>query len=157
MLAFLRRMGYNKDEPREKRRSAGEPEAVSSVLNDHKEASPMNQDEFEPQDERDIVEFSDEEGNKLLLEVMDYFFYNGEEYAVLCDADEEAGQDADLDDEEDQMIYIMRVVSTTNEDGEEMEEFIPPEDSLLDQLIEVVQTRFTENDDDPEDDEPEDK
>lgn len=114
----------------------------------------MNQDEFEPQDERDIVEFSDEEGNKLLLEVIDYFFYNGEEYAVLCDADEEAEQDADLDDDEDQMIYIMRVVSTTNEDGEEMEEFIPPEDSLLDQLIEVVQTRFTEDNDDPEDNEP---
>ena len=112
----------------------------------------MNQ-EFDPQDERDIVEFSDEEGNKLLLEVIDYFFYNGEEYAVLCDADEEA--QADLDDDEDQMIYIMKVVSTTNEDGEEMEEFIPPEDSLLDQLIEVVQTRFTEDDDDLEDDQPE--
>ena len=113
----------------------------------------MNQ-EFDPQDERDIVEFSDEEGNKLLLEVIDYFFYNGEEYAVLCDADEEE-QDVDLDDEEDQTVYIMKVVSTTSEDGEEMEEFIPPEDSLLDQLIEVVQTRFTEDDDDLEDEESE--
>lgn len=153
MLAFFREIGYNKDEPRENRKSAGEPKAVSIVLNDLKEASPMNREEIEPQDERDIVEFSDEEGNKLLLEVIDYFFYNGEEYAVLCDADEEA--QADLDDDEDQMIYIMKVVSTTNEDGEEMEEFIPPEDSLLDQLIEVVQTRFTEDDDDLEDDQPE--
>lgn len=117
----------------------------------------MNEEEFEPQDERDIVEFSDEEGNTLLLEVIDYFFYNGEEYAVLCDADEEAAQEADLDDGEDQMIYIMKVVSTTSEDGEEMEEFIPPEDSLLEQLIEVVQTRFTEDDDDPQDDQPEEE
>lgn len=156
MLAFFREIGYNKDEPRENRKSAGEPKAVSIVLNDLKEASPMNREEIEPQDERDIVEFSDEEGNTLLLEVIDYFFYNGEEYAVLCDADEEA-QEADLDDDEDQMIYIMKVVSTTSEDGEEMEEFIPPEDSLLDQLIEVVQTRFTEDDDDLEDDEPEEE
>lgn len=117
----------------------------------------MHQDEMEPQDERDIVEFSDEEGNTLLLEVMDYFFYNGEEYAVLCDADEEADEEesTDLNEDEDQMIYIMKVVSTTGEDGEEMEEFIPPEDSLLEQLIEVVQTRFTEDfGDDPEDDQP---
>lgn len=117
----------------------------------------MHQDEMEPQDERDIVEFSDEEGNTLLLEVMDYFFYNGEEYAVLCDADEEALEEdqADFDDDQENMIYIMKVVSTTGEDGEEMEEFIPPEDSVLEQLIEVVQTRFSEDsDDDPEDDLP---
>ena len=38
----------------------------------------MNQEEMQ-QEDRDIVEFSDEDGNKLLLEVMDYFFYNGEE------------------------------------------------------------------------------
>lgn len=31
----------------------------------------MNQDDLQ-QEERDIVEFSDEDGNKLLLEVMDY-------------------------------------------------------------------------------------
>ena len=48
----------------------------------------------------------------------------------------------------------MKVVSTTSEDGEEMEEFIPPDEALLDQLIEVVQTRFTE-DDDVEDEDPE--
>ena len=107
----------------------------------------MNGEEFEPQDERDIVEFSDEEGNTLLLEVIDYFFYNGEEYAVLCDADEEAAQEADLDDDEDQMIYIMKVVSTTSEDGEEMESFVPVEDDdLLEKLIEVVQADFEADD-----------
>ena len=41
------------------------------------------------QDERDIVVFTDDEGNDFELEVMDYFFYNGEEYAVLSDADAE--------------------------------------------------------------------
>ena len=39
------------------------------------------------QDERDIVVFTDDEGNDFELEVMDYFFYNGQEYAVLSDAD----------------------------------------------------------------------
>jgi len=101
------------------------------------------------QDERDIVEFSDEDGNTLLLEVMDYFFYNGEEFAVLCDADEEACehcQDADCEDEHS--LYIMKVVTVTDEDGEEMEEFIPPDESMLEQLIEVVQARFADEDDD---------
>lgn len=105
------------------------------------------------QDERDIVEFSDEEGNTLLLEVMDYFFYNGEEFAVLCDADEEAcdhchDADCEEDCQHEHSLYIMKVVTVTGEDGEEMEEFISPDESMLEQLIEVVQTRFSEEDDD---------
>ena len=35
------------------------------------------------EEERDIVEFEDEDGNTLLLEVLDTFYYNGEEFAVL--------------------------------------------------------------------------
>jgi hypothetical protein len=112
------------------------------------------------QDERDIVEFSDEEGNTLLLEVMDYFFYNGEEFAVLCDADEEACEHAHdetcgEDCEHEHSLYIMKVVTSTGEDGEEMEEFISPDESMMDQLIEVVQARFSDEDDDdiPEDEE----
>ena len=105
----------------------------------------------EQMEERDVVEFVDDEGNTLLLEVMDYFFYNGEEFAALCDAKED-GETA-----EDDAVYIMKINSFTDENGEEMEEFIPPEDSLLEQLIEVVQTRFTEDDDDPQDDQPEEE
>lgn len=147
-------MGYNIDGTREKHKAA-----LRTVADTEWEAIPMNQEEMQ-QEDRDIVEFSDEDGNKLLLEVMDYFFYNGEEYAVLCDADEEAcdcscEDDAcECDDECEHTVYIMKVVSTVSEDGEEMEEFIPPDEALLDQLIEVVQTRFTE-DDDVEEEEPE--
>lgn len=115
-------------------------------------------------EERDIVEFSDEDGDTLLLEVMDYFFYNGEEYAVLCDADPEADEDhpeaecsecgdEDCDGTHEHSLYIMRVVNSVNENGEEMEEFVSPEESLLDQLIEVVQTRFSEEDDEEHEDE----
>jgi hypothetical protein len=113
-------------------------------------------------DEHDVVEFSDDEGNKLLLEVMDYFFYNGEEYAVLMDADEAHehvhGPDCvhdDEDEEDAENMYIMRVLNSVNDDGEEMEEFVPVEDGLLDQLVEVVQARFADEEiimDDEDDD-----
>ena len=46
----------------------------------------------------------------------------------------------------------MQVNTFTDEDGEEMEEFVPPEEKLMEKLIQVVRTRFT---DDGEDDEEE--
>ncbi len=100
----------------------------------------------EEMEERDIVEFSDDEGNTLMLEVMDYFFYNGEEFAALCNAKEEASDD----DPDDDPVYIMKVNSFTDENGDEMEEFVPPEEELMEKLIQVVRTRFTEDEDDEE-------
>ena len=130
------------------------------------------------EDERDIVEFTDEEGNSILLEVLDTFFYNGEEFAVLADAideDEEAalcGECATGDEsgegcacgccgcgtaegedgeDEGEDVYLMKIVPSTSEDGEEMEEFVPVEDDdLMEKLIEIVQTRFGEDDEDEE-------
>ena len=104
------------------------------------------------QDERDIVVFTDDEGNDFELEVMDYFFYNGQEYAVLSDADaegeacgcEECAHDHDeCDDEEcgcgDQEVYIMKIEQMEDD----MEEFVPVEDdALLEKLIAIVQRRF---------------
>lgn len=113
--------------------------------------------ELMEEEERDIVEFSDEDGNTLLLEVLDYFFYNGEEFAVLGDADEECDCDHEhAEDEEcdcEHSLYIMKVITSTDEKGEEMEEFVPVEDELMEQLIEVVQTRFSEDDEEIEDEE----
>ncbi len=123
--------------------------------------------ENEPQD---LIEGVDEEGNKILLQVVRYFFYNGEEYVVLGDAqdmddcgcdcaechehDEACADECDCgcddDDDEPMNLYIMKVVDT-EEDGEEMEEFVPVEDDdLLEKLIEVVQTDF-ESDEELED------
>ena len=102
----------------------------------------------EQMEERDVVEFVDDEGNTLLLEVMDYFFYNGEEFAALCDAKED-GEQADDDD----AVYIMKINSFTDENGEEMEEFVPPEEELMEKLISVVRTRFSEEDDEDDEDE----
>ncbi len=37
------------------------------------------------EEERDIVVFSDDDGNEFELEVIDYFDYEDQEYAVLAD------------------------------------------------------------------------
>ena len=100
----------------------------------------------EMMEERDIVEFTDDQGNTLLLEVMDYFFYNGEEFAALCDAKEDPSDD----DPDDDPVYIMKINSFTDENGEEMEEFVPPEDELMEKLIAIVRTRFGEDNDEEE-------
>ena len=98
----------------------------------------------------DLIEGVDEDGNNILLEVVRYFFYNGEEYVVLGEAHEgECGcgcEDCDHDHEEDEEeavnLYIMKVV-VKEEDGEEIEEFLPVDDEdLLEKLIEVVQADF---------------
>ena len=103
----------------------------------------------EEMDERDVVEFTDDAGNTLLLEVMDYFFYNGEEFAALCDAKENPADD----DPDDDPVYIMKINAFTDENGEEMEEFVLPDEEQMDKLIQVVRTRFTEDGADDEDEE----
>ena len=44
----------------------------------------------EDMEDQDFIEGVDEDGNKVLLQVVRYFFYNGEEYVVLGDAQTEA-------------------------------------------------------------------
>ncbi len=83
----------------------------------------------------------------MLLEVVRYFFYNGEEYVVLGEAhdgecDCECEHCDHHEEEEAVNLYIMKVVES-EEDGEEIEEFLPVEDEdLLEKLIEVVQADF---------------
>ena len=102
----------------------------------------------EQMEERDVVEFVDDEGNTLLLEVMDYFFYNGEEFAALQNAKEDEDEAS-----EDDGVYIMKINSFTDENGEEMEEFVPPEEELMEKLIAIVNTRFGDGEDEDEDEE----
>lgn len=136
-------------------------------------AIPLNSDEqkscgceaaqdAELEGENDLIEGVDEDGNKVLLEVVRYFYYNGEEYVVLgdaqstddCDCEDHCHEgcdcchhDEDGDDEEEEAVnlYIMKVVQS-EEDGEDMEEFVPVEDeALLDKLIKVVETDFAKD------------
>lgn len=115
------------------------------------------------EEDRDIVEFTDEDGNALLLEVLDSFFYNGEEFAVLGDVEDDAcecgceGHEHGEECDHEHSLYIMKIETSTDEDGEEIEEFVPVEDSLMDELIEIVQTRFSDDEDDEDEEDEEDE
>ena len=78
-------------------------------------------------EERDFVVFTDEDGNEFELDVISYFDYKDNEYAILADCNCE-----DENEDEEQGLYIMRIV--VSEDGE-TEEFVPPEDEDMDELI----------------------
>ena len=116
--------------------------------------APASDEAYEP----DVIEMTDDEGNTILFEIIDYFFYNGEEYAILTEAEdgENADQSADAqcapadgpDEQEEVDCYIMKVVATTDEHGEEFEEFVPVEDQALEaKLMQIASTRLNELDD----------
>lgn len=82
------------------------------------------------EEERDFVVFTDEDGNEFELDVIEYFDYNGNEYAILADCN------CSEEDDEEAGLYIMRIV--VSEDGE-TEEFVPPEDEDMDELIKLAE------------------
>ncbi len=89
--------------------------------------------------EPDIIDFEDEEGNTIPFEVIDYLFYNGEEYALLVEATEEESE------EERQECIVCLVAAETEEDGEESETFIPVEDETLAQkLVDIFNTKMAD-------------
>ena len=95
----------------------------------------------------DMIEMTDEEGNTTLFKILDYFFYNGDEYAILTDSIDEETTGADRVD-----CYVMKIVPTTDESGEELEEFVPVEDQKLEaKLMEIATLKL--NDDEQADDE----
>ena len=85
------------------------------------------------EDERDLVTFTDEEGNEFDLEVIDYFEHEGREYAVLVDAE------LPEEPEEDFEVCIMEIVVNEEED---MEEFVPVPDDKLDELFAIAEKRM---------------
>ncbi len=100
--------------------------------------------------ENDVIEMEDEEGNTILFSIIDYFFYNGEEYAILTDSNDEDTTDADEGETID--CYVMKIVATTDENGEELEEFVPVEDQALEaKLMEIASMKL--NSDEEADDE----
>ena len=87
------------------------------------------------EDRLDIIEGTDEDGNRVLLLVEKYFFYNGEEYVLLRPQDE-AEEPADR-----ATRYVMRV-TVTEEEGKEIEEFEPVDEELAQRLIPVIQAQW---------------
>ena len=90
--------------------------------------------------EEDIIDFEDEDGNVIPFEVIDYVFYNGEEYALLVEVTDE-----EETDEEKQECIVCSVVAETEEDGEETERFVPVEDEALAQkLVDIFNTKMAD-------------
>ena len=101
--------------------------------------------EDENNQEPDLIEITDEDGNVYQMEIIDYFFYNGQEYAIIADYDEEDEQ-ANYDEDVD--CFIMQVNTVTDENGDELDEFVPIEDEELEnRLIAVAHQRLSEDED----------
>ena len=91
--------------------------------------------------EEDLIVFEDEEGNEITFVIEDYFFYNGDEYAVLTEYDTEA---ENVRSEEGSIVC--KVVPVEGEDGEEDEEFVPVEDEeMAEKLIEIANQQLAED------------
>lgn len=89
--------------------------------------------------EEDIIDFEDEDGNVIPFRVIDYVFYNGEEYALLTEVTEEESED------EGQECIVCKIVAETEENGEESESFVPVEDEALAQkLVDIFNTKISE-------------
>ncbi|MBQ8087088.1 MAG: DUF1292 domain-containing protein [Clostridia bacterium] len=81
-------------------------------------------------DELDIIVFEDAEGNEIEMEIIDYLFYEGNEYVIL------SGKDPD--DEQDEGVYVLQVVPI--EGDEENEEFVPIDEALAEKVLNVYRT-----------------
>ncbi len=111
-------------------------------------------------EERDILVFSDEDGQEIQLEILDYFEYDDEEYVMLAEADVDEDEDEDHDHEhdhdcdscschgEEKNIYLMKVVM----EGDE-EQYVPVDEDIMDELIDAIEDLY--DDDEDEDDEDE--
>ena len=119
------------------------------------------------EEQRDLVVFSDDEGNEFELEIVDYFDYEGQEYAVLVDPESgcSCGCGCECDDEECEgehehehehgaEVYIMKIVVNG-----EYEEFLPANEDKMEALSKIVEERFEamEDEDDEEDEENDDE
>lgn len=89
--------------------------------------------------QEDIIIFEDEDGNEYSYTVVDYMFYNGDEYALLTETDAE-----EADDGNGQECIICKVVAE-EENGEENESFELVEDeALATRLVDIFNTKMQE-------------
>ena len=98
-------------------------------------------------EELNIIVLEDDAGNELTMKVIDYFYYEGKEYALMTEYVEDADEEADEGDEID--VAIMEIVPI----NEEEEEFRPIDDALAEKILTIYQN--DEFDDIYEDDEDE--
>lgn len=90
----------------------------------------VKREEKTMEEERDLVEFEDDQGNKITMEVLDYLFYEGKEYGLLAELEDE-----NADESSQREAYVMEIVPV----GEDMEEFVPVEEELAKKLIDIIE------------------
>ena len=104
--------------------------------------------------ELDLVTFKDENDNELVMQVLDYFFYEGEEYATLIEYDPDSKctecektdcESCEIGDEPVD-VTIMKIVPV----GEDEEEFEPIDDDLALKLVEMLNSGEFDEDDEEE-------
>ena len=79
------------------------------------------------------------ERNEYSYSVVDYLFYNGEEYALMTEVTDEEPENGQ------QECIVCKIVAETDEDGEENESFELVEDESLGQkLVEIFNTKLAE-------------
>ena len=106
-----------------------------------------NKEAYETLKERsdEYVTAVDEDGKELLLEPVEYFFYNGDEYALLSEVSDSKNEieDSELNDVESALgCFVCKVTSVKDQNGVEMDEFTPvDDDALAEKLIEIVNTK----------------
>ena len=97
-----------------------------------------NEENLEMDD--DLIVFETEDGEEITFLIEDYFYYNGEEYAILTEYDTEKEEVVD------EGSIVCKVETVENEDGEEDDEFIPVEDdALAEKLIEIANAQLAED------------
>ena len=99
---------------------------------------------MEGMEDDDLVIFETEDGEEMTFGIEDYFFYNGEEYALLADVN----ADSEEDDEEGISCIVCKVTTEEDENGEEQDVFTPVEDEdLAEKLFQIAMTKIEEDDD----------
>ncbi len=74
------------------------------------------------EDERDFLTLTDDDGNEIQLEVLRFFFYNGEEYAMVAEPQDECECGECGHDDECECgameVFFMKVEPTDDENEE---------------------------------------
>lgn len=94
--------------------------------------SEFNENELDDANEDSYIVLTDDDGNDVHFEVLDFFDYMGNNYAVLLPFD-------DVDDE----VVILRVCES--DDPETPEYFSIDDDDLLNEVFEEFKKRNAEN------------
>lgn len=93
-------------------------------------------------EELDLVVFEDDNGNEIRMEVLDYLFYEGKEYALLAELNDNQEACEACESREDcesceykRDAYVMEIVPV----GDDMEEFVPVDEKLAEKLIDIFE------------------